>query len=204
MTVVTDPYAPSIGLPELKLKADVVTVSHAEPGHNYIDGVKGTQRVIQTPGEYEIGGTFITGIAMHNIHEASGIARSNIAYRIQFDSGLTVLHLGDVAALPDQSIVRDLGEVHVLLIPVGGGAGLKPGLAAEVIAMIEPGHVIPMHYALPGLAFELEPLDKFLKAMGVSRVNEQDTLKINNTNDMPEQPQITVLLPQMKSEQNAR
>ena len=201
MTVVTDPYAPSIGLPELKLKADVVTVSHAEPGHNYIDAVKGMQRVIQTPGEYEIGGTFITGIAMHNIDEASGMARSNIAYRIQFDS---VLHLGDVAALPDQSIVRDLGEVHVLLIPVGGGAGLKPGLAAEVIAMIEPGHVIPMHYALPGLAFELEPLDKFLKAMGVSRVNEQDTLKINSTGDMPEQPQITVLIPQMKSEQNAR
>ena len=204
MTVVTDPYAPSIGLPELKLKADVVTVSHAEPGHNYIDAVKGMQRVIQTPGEYEIGGTFITGIAMHNIDEASGMARSNIAYRVQFDSGLTVLHLGDVAALPDQSIVRDLGEVHVLLIPVGGGAGLKPGLAAEVIAMIEPGHVIPMHYALPGLAFELEPLDKFLKAMGVSRVNEQDTLKLNSPNDMPEQPQITVLIPQMKSEQNAR
>ena len=204
MTVVTDPYAPSIGLPELKLKADVVTVSHAEPGHNYIDAVKGMQRVIQTPGEYEIGGTFITGIAMHNIDEASGMARSNIAYRVQFDSGLTVLHLGDVAALPDQSIVRDLGEVHVLLIPVGGGAGIKPGLAAEVIAMIEPGHVIPMHYALPGLAFELEPLDKFLKAMGVSRVNEQDTLKLNSPNDMPEQPQITVLIPQMKSEQNAR
>jgi L-ascorbate metabolism protein UlaG (beta-lactamase superfamily) len=203
MTVVTDPYAPSIGLPELKLKADVVTVSHAEPGHSYTDGVKGFQRVIQSPGEFEIGGTFITGIAMHNIDEATGVARANVAYRIQFDSGLTVLHLGDLAGMPEQSTVRDIGDVHVLLIPVGGGASLKPSLAAEVIAMIEPGHVIPMHYALPGLTFELEPLDKFLKAMGVSRVNEQDTLRIN-AGDMPEQPQITVLTPQIKSEQSAR
>jgi L-ascorbate metabolism protein UlaG (beta-lactamase superfamily) len=202
-TLVTDPYAPSIGLPELKLKADVVTVSHNEPGHSFVDAVKGTQRVIQSPGEYEIGGTFITGIAMHYIDEATGAARANVAYRIQYDSGLTVLHLGDLAALPDQSTVRDIGEVHVLLIPVGGGASLKPSLATEVIAMIEPGYVVPMHYALPGLAFELEPLDKFLKAMGVSRVNEQDVLRIT-TGEMPEQPQITVLTPQIKSEPTAR
>jgi len=203
-TLVTDPYAPTIGLPELKLKADVVTISHNEPGHSYLDAVKGIQHVIRNPGEFEIGGTFITGIAMHHIDAESGIARANIAYRIQFDSGITVLHLGDLAGLPDQSVIRDIGDVHVLLIPVGGGAGLKPSLAAEVIAMVEPGYVIPMHYALPGLVFELEPLDKFLKAMGVSRVNEVNTLKLANVGDMPEQPQVTILTPQMKSEPSAQ
>jgi len=202
-TLITDPYSPSIGLPELKLKADIVTISHAEPGHNYLDAIKSPYRAVQSPGEYEIGGTFVTGIAMNHIDETTGEARANVAYRIQYDSGVTVLHLGDLAGLPEQSMVRDLGEVNVLLLPVGGGRGLKPSLAAEVIAMIEPGYVVPMHYALPGLAFELEPLDKFLKAMGVSRVNELDTLRLN-AGDMPEQPQITVLIPQIKSEQNAR
>jgi L-ascorbate metabolism protein UlaG (beta-lactamase superfamily) len=197
-----DPYSSQIGLADLKIKADVVTISHNEPGHSHLDAVKGYERVVQSPGEYEIGGTFITGIAMNHIDEAHGIARANVAYRVQFDSGLTVLHLGDVAALPDQSVIRDLGDVNVLLLPVGGGS-LKPALAAEMIAMIEPGYVIPMHYALPGLVFELEPLDKFLKAMGISRVTEQDTLKINS-GAMPEQPQVIILIPQIKSEQTAR
>ena len=61
--VVTDPYDDSIGYPALKLKADIVTVSHEAPGHNYVDAVKGERQVITGPGEYEIGGVFVTGLA---------------------------------------------------------------------------------------------------------------------------------------------
>jgi hypothetical protein len=46
----------------LKLKADIVTVSHEAPGHNYVSAVKGKSHVITGPGEYEIGGVFITGV----------------------------------------------------------------------------------------------------------------------------------------------
>jgi L-ascorbate metabolism protein UlaG (beta-lactamase superfamily) len=196
-TVVTDPYAPSIGLPELKLKADVVTVSHAEPGHNFVDGVK-HDFLLQGPGEYEMGGVFITGIAMHYIDEETGEARPNVAYHIQYDSGLTVLHVGDLAHLPDQSTVENLGEVNVLLVPVGGGKSLRAGTAAEVIAMIEPNYIIPMHYALPELTIELDPVDKFLKAMGVSRVQEAEMLRLTS-GELPEQPQVVVLTPQLKA-----
>lgn len=194
--MVTDPYAPEIGLPELKLKADVVTVSHPEPGHNAIDYVK-HQYALTGPGEYEIGGVFITGIALHHLDEGHGIARPNVGYHIQYNNGLTVLHVGDLAHLPDQTTVEDLGEVNVLLIPVGGGKSLKAGLATEVIAMIEPSYIVPMHYALPGLAFELDPVEKFLKTMGVSRVHEAETLRVTTT-DLPEQPQVVVLTPQIK------
>ncbi len=203
MTVITDPYAPQIGLPELKLKADIVTVSHGEPGHSAVDAVKGYQYALTRPGEYEIGGVFITGIALHSIDEAQTNVRPNVAYRIQYDNNLTVLHLGDLAHLPDQSTAEKLGEIHVLLIPVGGGNGLKPALAAEVIAMIEPNYIIPMHYALPGLAVELEPLDKFLKAMGVSHVHETEMLRVT-ASDLPEQPQVVVLTPQIKMQETGR
>lgn len=193
-TVVTDPYSPEIGLPELRLKSDVVTVSHQERGHSAIDYVKYTH-VLTGAGEYEFGGVFVTGIAMHFIDPENDIARQNVGYHVQFSNGLSVLHVGDLAYLPDQAMMQNLGEVSVLLLPVGGGKSLNAGLATEVIAMIEPHYVVPMHYALPGIAFELDPVEKFLKTMGVSHVQESDMLRVN-TSDLPEQPQVVVLTPQ--------
>ncbi|MFN8529550.1 MAG: MBL fold metallo-hydrolase [Anaerolineae bacterium] len=191
LTVITDPFADSIGLAAPKLKGDVVTVSHEVPGHNNVSAIKGEPYVIRGAGEYEIGGVFVTGIAMNN--EEMGV--QNIAYLIDFD-GLTVLHLGDLNHVPDQSLVQELGEVNALLIPVGGGGGLRAAQAAEVVALIEPYYVIPMHYEQPGIAFSLDPVDKFLKAMGVSKAQESDTLRIS-ASDQPEQPQVVVLLPQV-------
>lgn len=192
LTVVTDPFSEQIGLPVPKLKGDVVTISHQEPGHNNADAVKGTAHILTGPGEYEIGGVFITGIAMH--FNEGGYARENVAYKFDYE-GVTVLHVGDLAHVPDQSTIEEIGEVNVLLLPVGGGNSLRASQAAEVVALIEPGYIIPMHYALPDLQIELDPLDRFLKAMGVARVQEAETLKISG-GDMPEQSQIVALIPQ--------
>lgn len=196
--IATDPYSDTIGLPPLKVKADVVTVSHDVPGHNAVDNVKGYQSVLSGPGEYEIGGVFITGIAMHTIDEEKGLIQPNVAYMYTFVSGLTVLHLGDLAHLPDQSTIEELGEINVLMVPVGGGNSLRATAASEMIALVEPNFIIPMHYDIPGLAMNLDPVDRFLKAMGVSKWQEEDFLRLNAT-DLPEQPQVVVLTPQLKS-----
>lgn len=192
ISVVTDPYSEEIGLPPLKLKADLVTISHQMPGHNNLEGVKGFNYVLEGPGEYEMGGVFIRAIAMHNITETD--IQPNIAYLTLYDN-LSVLHLGDLAHVPDQSTIEDLGVVNVVLIPVGGGNGLRAAMASEVIALIEPNFIVPMHYALPDLRVELDPVDKFLKEMGVSKVQEEDILKVSASN-LPEQPQVVVLRPQ--------
>lgn len=191
-TVITDPFSDSIGIPSPKIKGDLVTISHDVPGHNYVEGIKGEPHILRGPGEYEVGGVFITGIAMHDV--VTG--RSNVAYLFDFDN-LTVLHLGDLSHVPDQSVVEELGTVNILLVPVGGGLGIKAAQAAEVVALIEPYFVVPMHYGLPGMTFDLEPEEKFLKAMGVSKVQESDTLKVSAA-DVPEQPQVVVLTPQIQ------
>jgi L-ascorbate metabolism protein UlaG (beta-lactamase superfamily) len=193
LAVVTDPFAESIGLPLPKLKGDVVTISHASPGHSNLDAVKGHAYALSGPGEYEIGGVFIRGIPMHHVED--GAARENVAYLIEFDN-LTVLHLGDLAHIPAQSDVEAMGAVNVALIPVGGGNSLRAAQAAEVVALIEPNFIVPMHYALPGLAVELDDVDKFIKALGVSKVIEEDTLRVTS-GGLPEQPQVVVLRPQM-------
>lgn len=194
VSVVTDPYSEEIGLPPLKLKADVVTVSHNQPGHANLDAVRGDGYVLTGPGEYEVGGTFLSGIPMHHVDEASGHINHNVAYVVRYDN-LTVLHLGDLGHVPDQSTIESLGEVNVVLVPVGGGKSLKAAMAAEVIALIEPQYIVPMHYALPGLKIELDPLEKFLKEMGVSKLQEEDFLRVSATG-LPEQPQVVVLRPQ--------
>ncbi len=193
ITVVTDPFSDSIGIPSPKLKGDMVTISHDEPGHNFIEAVKGDPHVLRGPGEYEIGGVFVTGVALHDPESN----RQNVAYLFDYDN-LTVLHLGDLSHVPDQSVVEELGQVSVLLVPVGGGKSLKAAQAAEVVALVEPYFVVPMHYDLPGVNIELDPLEKFLKAMGVSKVQESDTLKVSAA-DTPEQPQVVVLTPQVQS-----
>jgi len=196
ISVVTDPYSAAIGLPDLKLKADVVSVSHNEPGHSFVEGVRGEPIVISGPGEYEIGGTFVSGIAMHNVEDNQ--TRWNVSYLFNYDS-LSVLHLGDLSHVPDQSTIEALGEVNVLLVPVGGGNSLRAAQAADVIALIEPQYVIPMHYALPGLKIDLDPVDKFLKEMGVSKPQEDEMLRIS-AGVLPEQMQVLVLHPKFGSE----
>ncbi|MGJ3239069.1 MAG: MBL fold metallo-hydrolase [Anaerolineae bacterium] len=195
-TVVTDPYSDEIGLPAPKLKGDIVTVSHDAPGHNAVDAVKGQEYVLAGPGEYEIGGVFITGIPLHYSDEAQGMYRRNVAYLFKYPTDITVLHLGDLSHVPDQSTIEDFGEVNVALVPVGGGNTLTAGMAADVIALIEPHYIVPMHYAQEGLTIELDPVEKFLKAMGVSRVAEEESLRVQSTS-LPEQPEVVILTPNL-------
>jgi L-ascorbate metabolism protein UlaG (beta-lactamase superfamily) len=192
ITVVTDPFSDAIGLRAPQLKADVVTVSHDEPGHNNVEVVKGPPYILTGPGEYEVGGVFIMGLALHNVKEET--PRRNVGYAIEYEN-LTVLHLGDLDHVPEQSVIEEIGEVNVLLVPVGGGAGLKANEAAEVVSLIEPHYVVPMHYAQDGLALELDPVERFLRAMGVTSPQETDMLRVNAAS-LPEQPQVVILTPQ--------
>ncbi|MBE2201840.1 MAG: MBL fold metallo-hydrolase [Anaerolinea sp.] len=190
-TIVTDPYAEALGLPELKLKADVATISHEAPGHNQTRGVSGLLHEIRGPGEYEIGGVFITGIATNHVSKTA----HNILY--MFDYGnLTVAHLGDMQKVPTQTQIEALEAINVLLVPVGGGNSLNAAQAAELVSMLEPNIVIPMHYALPGLKIELDGVDRFLKEMGVTDLKEEASLKVNEAR-LPEETELILLTPRI-------
>jgi L-ascorbate metabolism protein UlaG (beta-lactamase superfamily) len=191
-TVVTDPFDhTAIGYQPLKLKADIVTVSHEAAGHNYLEAVKGASHVIRGPGEYEIGGVFITGVQTDGIGKQNDGHERNTLYVFDYQ-GLTVAHLGDLRQVPTQAEVEALGTVHVALVPVGGGGGLSAAKAAEVISLLEPDIVIPMHYATPDAKIPLEPLNKFLKEMGLGEAEKQPSLKVS-ASGMPDETRVVVL-----------
>ncbi len=193
-TVVTDPFDnKSIGYFPLKLKADIVTVSHDASGHNNTDAVKGTSHVITGPGEFEIGGVFITGVQTDGGgggKKAKDQVR-NTLYVFDYD-GLTVAHLGDLIQVPSQAEVEALGTVNVALVPVGGGGGLNAAKAAEVISVLEPNIVVPMHYSTPDTKLPLDSLNKFLKEMGLGKQETQPSLKVTRSG-LPEETRVFVL-----------
>ncbi len=193
-SVVTDPYDHRItGYEPLKMKADIVTISHDAPGHNYAAGVKGKNHVISGPGEYEIGGVFITGVQTNGSGKRGAEEPRNTLYVFDYN-GLTVAHLGDLNHVPSQTEIEALGNVQVALVPVGGGGGLSATKAIEVISMLEPGIVIPMHYHIPGTSsnLKLNPVSKFLKEMGITNVDPQPSLKVTPGN-LPEETRVVVL-----------
>lgn len=194
-TVVTDPYSPGVGFPPLKLKADVVTVSHQASEHSYLKAVRGDRRAIMGPGEYEIGGVFITGIAMARSRNREKKSESplNTIYVVDFD-GTTVAHLGDLSFVPSQAQIEDMGTVDIGLVPVGGGGALTPAQAAEVISLIEPSIVIPMHYRTGKETLKLGQVSRFLSEMGITKPQPQPSLKVSKS-ALSEETQVVVLQP---------
>ena len=191
-SVVTDPFDnASIGYETIKLKADIVTVSHDASGHNNIKAVKGTSHVIIGPGEYEIGSVFITGVQTNGHSKKDKDELRNTLYVFDYD-GITVAHLGDLKRVPSQTEVEALGAVNVALVPVGGGGSLNAAKAAEVISLLEPNIVIPMHYATKDVKLKLDSLEKFVKEMGLSASQPEPSLKVTRTG-LPEETHVVVL-----------
>ena len=187
-TVVTDPFIPNLKSGDHKLRAEVVTISHDAPGHNNASAVGGVQHVLSGPGEYEIGGVFITGIATPSRNGSF----NNIIYAFDYN-GLTVAHLGDIGDIPTQRQIEDLELVNILLVPVGGGSSLNAAQAAELVSMIEPNIVIPMHYQVPGLTIKLDPIDKFLKEMGAMDAKQDVTFKAGSADALPVETEVVLL-----------
>jgi len=186
-TVVTDPYNnKKVGYGELNLSADIVTVSHKAPGHNHTKVVrkrKSQQHIITGPGEYEIGEVFITGI---RTSQGKKDKTRNVMYIFDYN-GILVAHLGNLTRVPSQSDVKSIaGDVHVALVPVGGGGTLTASKAVEAIRILEPSVAIPMYYHTKESKLELDPLDKFIKEMGLDKVEPRPELNITSSRSSSE------------------
>ena len=173
--VVTDPYPPALG-PRLKLDANLVTVSHGHEGHSHVPAVRDAY-VVEGPGEYEVAGVAVLGVPTY--HDASrGTEHGlNTVYVIELDD-VRVCHLGDLGHTLDDRVTEAIGNVDVLLVPVGGSRSLDGARAAEVVRQLEPRYVVPMHYAHPAIRRELAPVERFLKEMGAPEAEPQTKLTL--------------------------
>lgn len=188
-----DPFSKEIGLTPPRFHADLVLVTHAHPGHSNAETIPGGPMVILGPGEYEVKGVAVRGIPTFHDAQEGRKRGPNTAFRIVAE-GMTIAHLGDFGehSLREETLGA-LGDVDILLIPVGGTYTVNAETAAKVIAQIEPRLVIPMHYHLPGLKVKLAGVEEFLKAAGAKGAERLEKLSIKKK-DLPETETRVVLL----------
>lgn len=191
-TIITDPYDKSLGLGNPGQKADIVTISHAHPHHNAVSAVKGDPMVMNGPGEFEVRGVFITGVWSFADNQDGKERGRNTIFLFRVDD-LVVCHLGSLGHTLSSQQLDALGDVQVLLVPVGGSnASLTASKASEVISQIEPKIVIPMHYSIGRESLEMDSLDKFTKEMGLKDVVAQDKFSMK-ASELGESTQVVVL-----------
>jgi L-ascorbate metabolism protein UlaG (beta-lactamase superfamily) len=178
--VVTDPYPPAIGLKLARMDADLVTVSHDHENHSYTQVVRDGAYEIHGPGEYEVAGVSVVGVPTFHDAEKGTKHGRNTVYLIEIDD-VRICHLGDLGHKLEDAEAEAVASPDVLLVPVGGRTSMNAAQAAEVVRQLEPRFVVPMHYAIPGLKLELDPIDRFLKEMGVTAGEPQPKLAVQKS-----------------------
>ena len=190
VTLVADPYNESIGYSLGKLEANIVTLSHHHLGHSYVAGIEGNPKVLQGPGEYEVSEVFVTGIGTFHDSSRGEDRGKNTIYLIEMEE-VRLCHLGDLGHALSPQQVEELGSVEVLFVPVGGVSTVDAKIAAGIVRLLNPQVVIPMHYQTEAVAW-LEPVDRFLKEMGLKEVAPQPKLSLTRSN-LSSETQVAVL-----------
>jgi L-ascorbate metabolism protein UlaG (beta-lactamase superfamily) len=212
VSIVIDPFNETFGLKVPNLSADILLITHQHSDHNNKKAVGGEPFLIEGPGEYEIKEVFIQGIpGFHD--DCQGAKRGKITVYVIEAEGIRICHLGDLGQkeLTSEQLEK-IGNIDVLMVPVGGTYTIDARGAAKVISQIEPRIAIPMHYQIPKLKIhpvksreagaakqfngvKLEGVDKFLKAIGQKSTEPQPKLLIKKK-DLPEgEMRIVVLKP---------
>ena len=189
--IITDPYHPDLGYHLGEPDADIVTLSHFHPGHNYIEGVVNEPKRIQSPGEYEIGGTFITGVASFHDNRKGDLRGKNTIYIIEMD-GITLCHLGDLGHTLAAHSIEEIGDIDILFLPVGEVSTMPVDTAVDIVRQLEPPIVIPMHYKTAAFTGDLSPVDKFLDKMRIRELEARPKLSITSSS-LPSTTQTIVL-----------
>jgi len=150
-----------------KIKDDIILVSHQHYDHNNIEGANPEAFIVQNPGEYEYRGVAVRGIQSFHDDKQGAERGLNTIYVLRAEE-LSICHLGDLGHVLTDKQIEDIGEVDILMIPVGGTYTIDAKTAVEVISQIGPKIVIPMHYKIPDLNLEIDGPEKFVKELGLT------------------------------------
>jgi L-ascorbate metabolism protein UlaG (beta-lactamase superfamily) len=191
--IAIDPFSEKIGLKTPRIKTDILLITHDHYDHNERKTISGDYFIIDTPGEYEVGGIFIYGVeSFHDTNEGKERGKNTI-YVIEAED-FRICHMGDFGQknLTQQQKEKIL-PVDILMIPVGGVYTIGAKEAIQIINEIEPKVVIPMHYFVEGLNIKLAKVDEFLKAFGEKRIVPIESLKIKKGEVLPETTKVVLL-----------
>ncbi len=178
--IFTDPFDKSVGLRRPQGQANIVTISHAHHDHNDTELLKGDFFVANSPGEFSIQGVTIEGIeSFHDDQE--GLLRGRNTIFVFESEDLRICHLGDLGhELTDQQIDA-IGDIDVLMIPIGGTYTLDAKGAKKVVGQIEPKIILPMHYKIDGITLDIDDETDFCNELGMTSKDKLQKLLIKKS-----------------------
>ena len=191
--IITDPYEvlDNLKYGAIKEAADIVTVSHEHSDHNNTAAVRGNPEILRRTAE--VSGIKFNGIPTYH-DEAGGSKRGNNTIFCFEVDGIRVCHLGDLGHQLKDKEITELGEVDILLIPVGGFYTIDAKVATEVGNQVAPKVIIPMHYKNDRCSFPITGVDEFLR--GKKEVRKLDASEVEfKAGELPASTQIIVLKP---------
>ncbi len=178
-TVIADPFDKKSGLTPPRGNADILILSDkADPMYSAISGISGEPFLINDPGEYDIKGVTVTGLP---VKQEEGKYITAFLIESEDIKILNLSHIKNFTLKEDE--LEALGQIDILIIPVGGGEVLDATTASKLVGDIEPKIVIPSHYT---------KLDTFVKEMG-GKKEELDKLMLKKK-DLPEEGTKLVVL----------
>ena len=161
LKILTDPFDRNVGYEIPNVTPDVVTESHQHFDHNAHHLIKGNFKVIKTPGVHEFNGVTIKGIETFHDDIGGRSRGKNIVFIFDFEEGIKVAHLGDLGHVLQEKHLKEMEDINVLLIPVGGTFTIGPQEAKKIVEMVKPNIVIPMHYKTKYITFGILGVDSF-------------------------------------------
>lgn len=194
--IITDPYKAGMGMQygDIDEKADIVTVSHGHGDHNNVAAVRGNPVVINEAGPGETKGMKINGILTYHDDTGGTKRGNNIVFCIDID-GVKVCHLGDLGHPLSDKQAADIGDVDIVMVPVGGNFTIDADVATGVVNRLKAKVIMPMHYQndrCPG--FPVAGVEDFLK--GKENIIKPDDSEIEyNQSGLPDTARIVVLKP---------
>ncbi len=181
LKVMTDPFDKSVpyDFPEGE-EVDVVTVSHDHFDHNAVYRVKVKREVLKYPTDKIIGNVKFKSKSFFHDEEMGKKRGRNAVFLIEGED-LRILHLGDLGHIPQEKDLEEFKNIDILLIPVGGYFTIDSKRADELIKVLDPKVIIPMHYKTNKLEFPISSVDEFLKNKG--NINKLSTNEIEITKE---------------------
>jgi len=187
VVVVTDPHdGKSLGIPPPRASADLILISHDHFDHN-------CERVVRTSDSSVIKDPVLTverGVRVEGIeadHDPEGGRKRGKVTLFRFElDGFTFCHLGDLGAVPEESVTDRISPVDFMFVPVGDVFTMGPKDAKEVIDAVGPKVAVPMHYRVAGLGLAIRPVQNFLSLCDKSQIVRVGNEVEFSREDLPE------------------
>ncbi|HUV05939.1 MAG TPA: MBL fold metallo-hydrolase [Armatimonadota bacterium] len=194
--IITDPYEPgafggAVNYKPIGIPPDIVTVSHDHADHSYIEGLPNHFSVVAQPGGRSIHGIDFRGVESYHDTEQGALRGMNVIFVMNIDH-VRVCHLGDQGQELSPQQAEQVGEVDILLIPVGGYYTIGPEEATRTIEQLNPRVAIPMHFRTDKVELPILPVDNFLQGKENVRILNSSELEITRET-LPDQREIVVL-----------